>query len=367
MASPTLFAQTGNARASGEPAQRSRANLAKPELRVPTLSPDLERILREWYEQTKTVNRLEGSHYRFVYDKVFQTEKRSIGKFWYQAPDSGRIDISPRKIKPSEKSARTSAKGKPYSLKSSDKLERWISNGKSIITVDVKEKTYETFPIPEDRQGQNIMDGPLPFLFGMPPDKAKRRYHFRLDQESEKSVMLSVKPKLRQDAANWKMAKVILSKPKYLPSAVLIDDPSGNLQTVYKFGNLTANRSGWTNLVNIIRGDPFASPGFGYKPVKTNAGPAARAKLANAPQRKPAVRKGEALVPSVIGMAYPEAKKLLERAGFASKFLRGSPTANKKLLYHVERQQPAARTPFKKNQTVVLKLYDKPKDVAARP
>ena len=127
-------------------------------------------------------------------------------------------------------------------------------------------------------RGQNIINGPLPFLFGMPPEKAKLRYQFTLLKENKQKVMLAVKPRWQQDAANWREAKVILDKNnRYLPEAVQLIDPTGNLETVYTFGRLIVDKT------QIIFRDPFNPHLFRYKLV-TKAPPAG-------PAKKPLVRR----------------------------------------------------------------------------
>ncbi len=332
----------------------SRRGLSHPEMRVPQLSPELEKFLKNWHLNSKKVKKLEGKLYRFVYDSVFKTDKRASGFFYYEGPDKARMDIEPAEIRREQKGRRG------YTIKR-DHQTKWISDGKRIIAVNDQEKNYEVHPIPPSKQGENIMDGPLPFLFGMPPDKAKVRYRFKLIKETKKKVWLAVHPKWRQDAANWSEAKVIISKTNYLPTAVQLISPSKNLETVYQFYDLGINKREnpflrWVpDFIRTNGGrDPFVPP-RGYREVKLSQSTASNSNQA------PKLKKGEALVPSVVGKSYKKAEDILRKAGFVPKLRKGTITKNPKLYYHIERQQPPGRTPFPKGQTVVITLYLEPK------
>lgn len=346
----TTFSQSpGRARVGRQTEQRPRQSLARPEMRVPKLSPEMEKILKDWYVKSSKVNKLEGKHHRFVYDSVFKTEKRASGVFYYENPDKGHMAIEPTDI--TRRGIRSARNG--FKLKK-DHQTKWICDGKRIMSVNEKEKTYEVHPIPPGKQGANIMDGPLPFLFGMPPKKAKLRYHFKLLKETKDIVLLDIRPKWRQDAANWSEAKVILTKATYLPQAVQMKNPAKTLETVYQFYDLRVNKQKriWTLGLDFWDKKPFAEPGRGYKEVKLEQTVATEGGRV-VPKLKP----GYALVPAVIGMSYVQAEKILTAAGFKPQRRKGSKTTNKKLHFHVESQEPRGRTPHQKGQAVMITIY----------
>ena len=265
-------------------------------------------------------------------------EKRADGAFYYEAPDKGRIDIVGAKIKPGQLGR--PIKGGGHFKLQADRPERWICDGKQIMQINDKEKTVERFPIPPQARGINIMDGPLPFLFGMPAAKAKRRYKIKITKESDREVRLAVQPRWAQDAANWREAQVILLKPDYLPSAVQMIDPGGNLETVYTFSRLQANRK----RVLPWAGDPFRPSLRGYRMV----------------QRNPPV-------PAVLGEPWKAAKTRLEKAGYKVKLLRGKVAPNNALVFRVYEQKPKPATPLAKGATVELTLYNRPQTAGTAP
>ena len=73
---------------------------------VPELVQELDRILQFWSDASDKIDRLEGKHFRIVYDTAFEAEKQSEGAFAYEKADKGRIDIKPVEITPDVIAAR---------------------------------------------------------------------------------------------------------------------------------------------------------------------------------------------------------------------------------------------------------------------
>jgi TIGR03009 family protein len=228
------------------------------------VTPALEKILRDWEAKSSQIKSLHGEHLRTVYNKVFEEERRASGKFFLKTPDMGRIDIVGTKPKKGEKSARIGESGHPYRLQA-DQAEKWICTGKEVVNVNDDDKSFEVIPLPEEMQGENIINSPLPFLFGMKADDAKRRFRIKLERETKDGAILVVFPRLDTDLRNYNEAWIILEKVNYLPTAVKMFDPSGNLETVYKFESVKINeRAGWGIFQEK---DPFHPPlkSQGYK------------------------------------------------------------------------------------------------------
>jgi TIGR03009 family protein len=317
-----------------------------PVLQVQNLPPELDAILLAWSQESAKVQKLQGEHHRFVYDTVFNTEKRAEGVFYYEAPGKGRIDLRPKPIRKDEVSKRTDKMGTPFKLEA-DRAERWICNGEDIWQVNDETKQVDAFPIPQANQGQNIMDGPMPFLFGMPPAKAKMRYWLKLLQENEQQAVIEVLPKLQLDAANWKKATVILDKAMYLPRAVQLINPAGTTETVYTFGQFQVNKDngGWIQMVFGGDVDPFRPKLPGYA-IKVHKPP------------QPEGQQPANTLPSVAGLTWKEAKELLEQLDCQVQFVKGQKATQGQLNYRVYQQDPAPKTPLAKGLQVKLTIYD---------
>lgn len=328
------------------------------------LSPRLHQILITWAQKTSTIERLQGKHTRVIYDEIYKVEKRSRGLFYYEAPDKGRIDVSAISIP-------EGTKGRPQFTVQSDLPERWICDGSKIIKIDEPRRVASLLSIPAENRGVNMMDGPLPFLFGMPADKAEKRYRFSLIKESVDEVWLGVLPRQRNDAVNWRIAKVILMKQTFLPRAVQLTDPTGNRTTVYQFADIEVNRTASTIERIFGTATPF-NPDLGsYKIVTADVGDVAARTPGTPPRTSPATptqprttpRTPTATkaptMPSLKDYHWKIVKQRFEDAGYTVKVFRGKPAPTTKLVYCVYEQQPTAGASLQKGQTVQITLFDR--------
>jgi len=312
----------------------------------------LDQVLAAWFNSSKDIRKLEGEHRRFIFDFVFNVEKQAAGRFYYESPDKGRIDLTPVKVKPGQQNQKVNpANGQKVVLKvQPDTAERWVCDGQQILVIDDVQKAVQQFNIPKAMQGGNIMDGPLPFLFGMPPEKAKARYDMQILSTDNGTIDILARPKQAQDAANYKWARIRIEQKTMLPMAVQMLDPAGTRETVYTFPRIAKNPDDglFSRLKWWKDKDPFKPDLKGYD--------------IQAAATEPLVQKGrqpdsELTVPSVIGFEYQAAQKLLERAGFTVKFRKGQPAVAKQLVHHVQSQLPKAKEPATDGTTVWLTLY----------
>lgn len=285
-----LSAQQGAPRAqdvAGPPRVAANGGAARPDNSVIVTTPqEVMDVLREWEKKTAIIQRLRGTHQRYEYDDVFAVEKRAVGEFWHEAPDKGRIDFEPPKQLPTPaiNTKKKTAAGQPFQVQS-EEPQSWVCDGKSIIQVDHTPKTYGLAEIPLQHQGENIMDGPLPFLFGMKAEKIIHRYKLSLGSQHDKSgsdgrkkYHIVALPLMQSDARNWQRAEVILDAEYCLPSAIRLIDPAGSKETVYVFPleGMKANEKFWLN-------DPFKMTLRGYKLVEKQTAPQGQPQGANRP------------------------------------------------------------------------------------
>ncbi len=315
---------------------------------APAANPDrLDHLLDDWARESAKVTKLKGEHHRFVYDKVFRVEKRSKGVFYYEAPSKGRIDITPVSVE-GQQARRVGPDGQPFQLKA-DRAERWICDGQRIWQIDDTKKQMDVFPIPEQNQGQNIMDGPMPFLFGMPREKAKARYTLNLVAENEQYATIEAFPKWQIDAQNWQRAQIILDLKLYLPKAVQLVDPAGNLETVYTFDEMTVNAFNAGFLQKLFpEKNPFAPNQQGYQ-VTAHDPNVGEKVAANQPQGP--------IVPSVVNFPWKDAKDLLTKAGYAVKMQPGKIAPQEVANYVTYEQNPPAKSPLAIGETVTITVY----------
>lgn len=269
-----LPAQQPRPRGNGGPVQQpAREQRPQPQLNTAPvqrkpMDPDLRILLNAWGTSSAQIRELRGTHRRQVFDHVFQVEKGSVGHFYYVSPDKGRIDLEPTKPAANAKSKAKSKEGVPYAL-AADRAERWICTGKEVLTINDEAREYEVFPLPADLQGQNIINGPLPFLFGLKANEAEQRFDMELLDNGEATALILAKPLRADDQANYSEARILLNKTTFLPDAVRLLDPSGNRETRYWFDDLKPNDSGIRKVVQSLMGqNPFEPNLANYKAIQ---------------------------------------------------------------------------------------------------
>lgn len=246
------------------------------QLRPCDASPDLQAILNAWEAESGKIQTLAGMHERYVYNITFETATVASGKFFYAAPDRGRIDLEgvpPAKMNFGAAGPKIGASGKPFKY-SADRNEIWVCTGKEVVTAVELDKTFQAFPLPPDMQGKNIINGPLPFLFGMKADEARRRFDMKLLKDAPTQAMILAIPRTQLDSANFGEATIILDKQNYLPFAVKLVDTARTTETVFKFvpDKMAVNSPNfWGFFARFgIKNDPF-QPEFhkqGYRQVQ---------------------------------------------------------------------------------------------------
>ena len=338
-----------------------RSGLSRPELRAGAADPDtgkpidprIEALLKEWSDRTKEIKRLQGRHFRATRDFSWGTESLAEGQFYVETPDKGRIDVSPfSRNLPDKTIPRRSPSGRVVPLKTvRDTMhDRWVCDGKEIKVINDDRKEYDAVKIPPNQRGENIMDGPLPFLFGMPPEKAKARYEFEMLVGDPKHYAVRVRPKWKQDAVDWIQAELLLDRETCLPTQVHLHNAAQTSETVYFFTDLQVNRIRfffWSN--------PFEPSLSSYKrSVHNNVSP---------PGQEGPMITGDKMpppgnrMPSLIGMPWKPVKDKLESLGHHVKLERGDAAMAREQEFHVEEQQPPAHAPLAPNSDITLKLY----------
>ncbi len=411
---PALAQEQSSTKRSPEqkdPAEQaqSKQKLVRPAaqvLRVTPPTPELWNLLKKWEESSKMITRLDGEHTRLEYDYVFNVVKQNYGVFYYQTPDKGRIDLLQDKELLANKGALPKAKKKHWNKDQSIEFklqsgnaEKWYCDGKLITQIDEATKTATQMIIPPHNQGVNITDGPLPFLFGMPAEKAIRRYQLRIVEEKDGKARLQALPLWRSDAANYQLATIILDLKTYLPDAVQLIDPAGTKETVFVFKNLGVNAP---KLLERLGKDPFKPNLKGLKVVNqvpvdervqqadgvgtdkrvqpvqgtqsaTKSVSEATAKTKPKSETTPegtiksqGSAKTQPIVPPLIGLEWTKAQQILERLGYEVSFKRGSVAEDQEQINHVERQQPNATDAHPAGQKVILWLYVRESDAPTK-
>jgi len=323
----------------------------------PGVDPTLWRVLVFWESHSSKIKRLEGGVVRRTYDIPFKVETMGQGQFFYQSPDNGRLDMNPvpqQKIKAliakreqPDAPVQRDGNGKPFTLESA-LAEKWVCDGKQLITVNEDDKSAHIMALPKQLRGQNIMNGPLPFLFGLPPAEALSRFDLKLVKaptQSKPVAVLTAFPKRQDDQQNWIKATILLNTRTGLPTGIELIAPGKNKRDVYVFADMKVNP------VQISRL-------WGQTPFKLNLREY-NVKIVDVDAEAPPQKAAQGKVPNLIGLPYQAAQQQLKAAGLTDEQIslqKGPAARNKADKYKVMDQDPPAGTPIKmvKKQKVTL-------------
>jgi TIGR03009 family protein len=116
--------------------------------------------------------------------------------------------------------------------------ECWVCTGEAVYDFDfVQKRSYET-KIPRQLQG-NVVESPLPFLFGAKKDEIMRRYWVRYipkydtKPNGEKALVenmywLEVYPKRIEDARMYSKIELVLNAEDFMPRSINMYSPNYN-------------------------------------------------------------------------------------------------------------------------------------------
>ncbi|QDT97764.1 PASTA domain-containing protein [Gimesia aquarii] len=333
----------------------SQCNAQKRAPALPKIHPDLEQILLNWQNKTVPIKAFRGFYSRSLIDNVLRIEKISEGKFYYEKPNITRIDtngpiiangvvnqIGPGTIE------------KPFKVIGSGRA-KWISVGRKVTKIDDKERTFEKFPIdPRPIANDiNMMEGPVPFFFGMPVAGAKNLFDFKLIENSSNQIILFLTPldRIALDS-NFYLAKVVLNPKTYLPEGVQFHFPRRRQDVLYTFNNVKVRkadveRDRWLKGFFGDNDSAFYPDLTKHRQVEVEFLPI-----------------GANVVPSVTGLTAHNAIIVLRRSGFKAQLFAGRYANDGESPHKVLRQEPMALTSAKEGTTVKLFIISRRKSAS---
>lgn len=160
-------------------------------------------VLKVWEQRSATINTAKANFTLWTQDPVFKKQTRQSGKVSYQAPDHGLYKVLDEEGK--------------------DWTDHWVCDGKAVYDYDYAKKVLSQFDLPPELQGQNITNGPLPFLFACKKDQLLNRYWMRLvtpEAVANDEIWIEAYPRLQNERADFVRATIILNRKELVPTAI---------------------------------------------------------------------------------------------------------------------------------------------------
>jgi TIGR03009 family protein len=209
----------------------------------------LDQVLTAWQNQSAKITTFKCDFERWEYNLVFGPSRdiplnKNRGELSFGRPDKGSFQITElntwKDIPPPQGQPAPAEKKGTWVPQPNAIGEHWVCDGKSVFEYRHDQKHLVERQIPPQFQGQAIVDGPLPFLFGADANKLKARYWMRLEQQqNQNQIWLVALPKLQAQAADFRAVEVILDRGQLLPTHMQVHLPNGD-RHVYTFNIASA-------------------------------------------------------------------------------------------------------------------------------
>lgn len=247
----------------------------------------LDQVLMAWQQQSAKVNTFKCDFERWEYNLVFGPDRdiplnKNKGELSFGRPDKGSFRIteintwketSPPAGQPAQAEKKGTWLPQPNAIG-----EHWVCDGKSVFEYRHDQKHLVERRIPAHLQGQAIVDGPLPFLFGADAGRLKARYWMRVEQQpNQAQIWLVALPKFQAQAADFRAVEVILDRQRLLPTHMQVHLPNGDrhmytfniasatinspLQKLQALFQLPRLHPGWKHIVEQMPVEQAAQPG----------------------------------------------------------------------------------------------------------
>ncbi len=190
----------------------------------------MNELLLQWEEVSQKLKTLNVTMYRQDEAPDWGDRELYVGQALFKSPDLAWIDFKQVALDPKTGKERRDAKG---NMITSD-YERIICTGDEVWHYKVREKQIFIFPLEKNDRGRALDEGPLPFLFNMKADEARRRYQMSLIGENEKSAAIRVDPKLQLDKESFHHAIIRLDKQSFFPTDIQLVSPDQKSTKYFK-------------------------------------------------------------------------------------------------------------------------------------
>lgn len=239
----------------------------------PALQKHTDDVLAFWEHHSGKIERYRSDFQRWEYDRanfhVKEAQTYATGKIMYAQPDKGLFEVTAL-----QQGQRKEDGTIGYEEQKATEFEKWICDGTTVFEFDHRNKQLIERGLPPEMQGKQIVEGPLPFLFGAKKAQIEARYWVRVNPNPPKQGVfwLEAVPKQREDAANFRQIDIVIPDNKeFLPEAIILYHRGGT-QTTFQFANRETN---WNDLAEklVIWNRAFFNPATpsGWKRVKEPA------------------------------------------------------------------------------------------------
>lgn len=201
------------------------------------LTPEEEKwvdnVLRTWEAESNKINNFycdfKRSRHTIAGPGDGRPAVKEQGKLAYHKPDRGSFQITESLVWTPKQQPLAQPNQLPEQQQQPPKIEgdylprkdengkeepgeHWVCSGEKIFQFRHWKKQLIVTPIPKEMQGKEIVNGPLPFMFGAEAEKLKARFWMEPDMTTTRGSYIGIhaKPKYQADAAEYSDVYVVL-------------------------------------------------------------------------------------------------------------------------------------------------------------
>jgi TIGR03009 family protein len=209
----------GQAQKASPPAYSKAANNGN--------TKEMDDLLADWEKRSAQIKTLRATFTRSDKEAVAGVTRNFRGEAELKAPDLAYLDFR-EYVKPNELNAIH---------------ERIVCTGQEVLQYVAETKQIFVFPLAKQEKQRIMEEGPLPFLFNMKVQEAKRRYRMQLlKAQNPNQYLIHIIPLQEMDKKGFKEALVLLNKETFLPDAIKMTGPNGKDTQTFKFLGIHVNQ-----------------------------------------------------------------------------------------------------------------------------
>jgi TIGR03009 family protein len=177
----------------------------------------MEQLLKLWEQQSVKVDTLDAQFIREDYDAQWKERTRFLGRAILKNPNLAFLDfkrIEDNNLVPFEQIRCTG-----------NEVYHYVNSSNQIYIYQLA---------PQEKQ-RALEEGPLPFMFNMRAEEAKRRYKMTLLSETPTYYRIAIEPKEDIDREAFLSADVLLDKERFLPNALQLTGTNGKDKKTFWF------------------------------------------------------------------------------------------------------------------------------------
>ncbi len=108
------------------------------------------------------------------------------------------------------------------------RFEKFIFTGSAIYDFKPAEQTLYVHQLAKKagQPGQGLDEGPMPFLFGMKADTAKKRYQLKVTKQDDWWTYIDVVPNFPNDQKEFHYARIVIDRRTGLPGQIYWVEPN---------------------------------------------------------------------------------------------------------------------------------------------